>query len=227
VTKARIGKQFTPAEPSMPCRRWTLWLLVLVPLAGCSDTDGGAGEGPGHRFQQLALTPQQELDLGRRAYREILGKYQGRILPADGDEVARARQVTGRILKAAGIAPLQREINLHLAGYRFEWEVNVLHDAQINAFCLPGGKIAVFTGLFRVATDDDQLATVLSHEISHALAHHASERAARAHQAEPGSDILSYFIDKKHDREQEPEADKIGVFLMTFAGYDPREAAIF
>jgi len=122
---------------------------------------------------------------------------------------------------------LQREINLHLSNYRFEWEVNVLHDAQINALCLPGGKIAVFSGLFRVAMNDGQLATVLSHEISHALAHHASERAARAQQAGQDSDILSYFIDKKHDRAQEAEADKIGVFLMTFAGYDPRQAVVF
>src|SRR5262249_22219811 len=122
---------------------------------------------------------------------------------------------------------VRREINLRLEGYRFEWEVNVLEDRQINAFCLPGGKIAVFTGLFRVVENDDQLATVLSHEISHALAHHASERIARAHNTPGGEGILGQLINKKHDREQEAEADKIGVFLMTFAGYDPNEAVRF
>ena len=111
--------------------------------------------------------------------------------------------------------------------YRFEWEVNVLRDPQINAFCLPSGKIAVFTGLFRVAVNADSLATVLSHEISHALAHHASERMARAHYESSGGEILSYFINKQHDRAQEAEADKIGVFLMTFAGYDPTAAVEF
>jgi predicted Zn-dependent protease len=213
----------------MTGRRSVLWIALLLAFtSGCGVEDGsGAGEGPGRRRQVLGLTPQQELEVGRRAYREILNEYRGRILPADSNEVQRARQVTARIVKAAGIEPLQREINLHLAGYRFEWEVNVLRDSQINAFCLPGGKIAVFTGLFQVVQNDDQLATVLSHEIAHALAHHASERIARAKDEPPGTGILSYFINKKHDREQEAEADKIGVFLMTFAGYDPREAIAF
>jgi predicted Zn-dependent protease len=204
--------------------------MAIVSAAGCGpgfgpDGDEGGGEGPGHRRQKLALTPQQELEIGRKAYREILDKYRGKILPADSTEVKRARQVTARIVKAAGIEPLQREINLHLQGYRFEWEVNVLQDRQINAFCLPGGKIAVYTGLFRVVEDDDQLATVMSHEIAHALAHHASERIATAQRE--GGNPLSFLINKKHDREQEAEADKIGVFLMTFAGYDPREAITF
>jgi predicted Zn-dependent protease len=201
--------------------------LVLL-VSGCGVDFGPAvGEGPGHRGQELALTPEQELEVGRRAYREILSQYRGRILSADSNEVGRSRQVTARVVKAVGIEPLRREINLHVEGYRFEWEVNVLEDRQINAFCLPGGKIAVFTGLFAVVQNDDQLATVLSHEISHALAHHASERIARARNTPGGESILNQFINKKHDREQEAEADKIGVFLMTFAGYDPREAIVF
>jgi predicted Zn-dependent protease len=205
-----------------------LGLAVTLSGAGCGADFGPAiGEGPGHRRQELGLTAQQELEVGRRAYREVLSKYQGRILPADSSEVRRARQVTARVVKAAGIEPLQREINLRVQGYRFEWEVNVLEDRQINAFCLPGGKIAVFTGLFNVVENDDQLATVLSHEISHALAHHASERIARANKEPQGANIASFFINKKHDRDQEAEADKIGVFLMTFAGYDPREAIVF
>src|SRR5262245_38625305 len=215
--------------PGSP-RRFAPLLGLALLASGCGADFGPAvGEGPGHRRQELGLTPQQELEVGRRAYREILGQYRDRggIVPADSNEVRRARQVTARIVKATGIEPLRREINLHLAGYRFEWEVNVLEDRQINAFCLPGGKIAVFTGLLRIVENDDQLATVLSHEISHALAHHASERIARAYGAPGGTNIASYFINKKHDREQEAEADKIGVFLMTFAGYDPHEAVAF
>jgi predicted Zn-dependent protease len=207
-------------------RRLVFCLLALAPLTGCGDLDG-AGEGPGHRRQQLALSPQQELDLGRQAYREILTKYRGKILPADDRRVQHSRQVTARIVKAVGIEPLQREINLRIAGYKFEWEVNVLEDRQINAFCLPGGKIAVYTGLFAIVQNDDQLATVLSHEIAHALAHHASERIARQQNLPPGGQVLSELINKRHDREQEAEADKIGVFLMTFAGYDPRQAIVF
>jgi metalloendopeptidase OMA1, mitochondrial len=205
-------------------------LALLVSMSGCRPdfgTGAGGGEGPGRRRQELALTPEQELEVGRKAFQEVLTEYRGRVLPADSAEAKRARKVTARIVKAVGIEPLQREINLRLQGYRFEWETIVLKDKQVNAFCLPGGKIAVFTGLFAVAQNDDQLATVLSHEISHALAHHASERIARAHDAKEGSNIASFFLNKKYDREREAEADKIGVFLMTFAGYNPKEAIVF
>jgi predicted Zn-dependent protease len=93
--------------------------------------------------------------------------------------VQNVRRIASRIVRAAGIEPLQREINLHLAGYRFEWAANVIEDRRINAFCLPGGKIVVFTGIFPVADNNDQLAVVLSHEIAHALAHHSNERITR------------------------------------------------
>jgi predicted Zn-dependent protease len=117
---------------------------------------------------------------------------------------------------------LQREINLHLEGYRFEWEANVIADRRINAFCLPGGKIAAYTGILPVAQNDDQLATVLSHEIAHALAHHSNERVTRGE-----SGRVNIFLNKAFDRRQESEADHIGVFLMTFAGYQPQEAIRF
>ena len=92
----------------------------------------------------------------------------------------------------------------------------------MNAFCLPAGKIVVFTGILKLSgNDDDFVATVLSHEMAHALAHHASERVARAQTHQNVLKSLSY------DRMQEAEADHIGVFLMPFAGYDPRKAVAF
>jgi predicted Zn-dependent protease len=118
---------------------------------------------------------------------------------------------------------LQREINLR-QGYRFEWEVNVLDKEQVNAFCLPGGKVAVFQGLLRVAQNDAQLATVIAHEIGHALAHHSSERIARKEMDQTGIGVI---WSKSFDRKEDAEADHIGLFLMTFAGYDPEEAVRF
>jgi predicted Zn-dependent protease len=170
----------------------------------------------------LALRPEQELALGEQAYSQVLRESQGHVLPADDQRVQRVRAIAKRIVRAAGIRPLQREINLQLAGYRFEWEANVISDRRINAFCLPGGKIAVYSGIFPVAQNDDQLATVMSHEIAHALAHHSNERVAR--QESGGVNVL---LDKAFDRRQESEADHIGVFLMTFAGYQPEEAVRF
>jgi metalloendopeptidase OMA1, mitochondrial len=193
--------------------------------AGRAEAPGGGGEGPGHRAQQVGLSPEQELQLGRQAYKQVLtnpSKY-GRVVPADRPECQRIRGIAERVIHAAGIEPLQREINLR-KGYRYEWEVHVLDKEDVNAFCLPGGKMVVFRGILKVAQNDDQLATVISHEISHALAHHSSERVARQemNQGGPGG-----IWSKAFDRQQEAEADHIGLFLMTFAGYDPEQAVRF
>lgn len=201
-------------------------ILLLAGTAGCGGpyTPGvrPRGEGPGGREQPLGLSPRQELAVGRRAYREVVAELEGRILPADSPSVVRANRVTARLVKAAAIEPLQREIRLRVRGYRFEWETNVVRDRQVNAFCLPAGKLFLYTGILQVMGDDDDfLATVLSHEVAHALAHHASERIARERSGRGILQSLSY------SRMQESEADKIGVFLMAFAGYDPRRAVRF
>src|SRR5262249_39615050 len=150
--------------------RWAWAFLALslaggLSLPGC-DTGAGRGEGPGHRSQRLALTPEQEVALGEKAYREVLSK--SRVLPADGAPARHVRKAGERIARGAWIERMQREINLRIKGYRFGWEFNVIEDRQVNAFCLPGGKVAVFTGLLPVAENDDQLATVMAHEVAHA-----------------------------------------------------------
>jgi predicted Zn-dependent protease len=223
-----------------------LGLTLLAALAaGCQRAGDGQGEGPGHRTQWLGLTPEQEYALGQQAYREILSKSE---VVRGGPQVEQVTRVGQRIARAAENKDLQREINLHLAGYRFDWEFHVLRDRQVNAFCLPGGKIGVYTGLLELTQgDDDMLATVLSHEVAHALAHHANERVTREqlrHQAiETGRGgrgeedpqrhqslleiLMGTFQGLAFDRQQESEADHIGLFLMTFAGYDPRKAVAF
>jgi predicted Zn-dependent protease len=232
-----------------------IFWAVLLTLAGCRPPGEWGHQGPGHRRQSLALTPTQELSLGRQAYREILSKY--RVLPKDSQWVQTVTRVGQRLQKAAGIELLQREINLDVRGYIFEWEYNVLEDNQVNAFCLPGGKIGVFTGLLNLIKNDtawgkdqdSQLATVLGHEMAHALAHHASERIAR-HEMTPRAveaargafgrldsrdrDLLiglmgggEGIFSLRFDRQQETEADHIGLFLMTFAKFDPRQAVVF
>jgi predicted Zn-dependent protease len=212
------------------------WRPLLVPLAGLAfllflacgglgdmgEPPQGQGEGPGGRAQALALSPQEELDLGERAYAQVLSENRNRVLPATDRRVQRVRTVAGQIEKAAEIEPLQREINLKVKGYTFEWEANVVEEDQVNAFCLPAGKIVVYTGIFKVAQNDDQLATVMSHEIAHALAHHSSERVAREE-----SGRVSLLTSKAYARQQESEADHIGIFLMTFAGYNPDEGVRF
>lgn len=219
------------SRAAIPLGHPAIVLLVGMSTLLAAGCQPGGGQGPGHRAQPLALSPEQELELGREASKEILSdpeKY-GRALPADSPQVRRVHTVAGRIIKASEIEPLQREINLRVQGYDFEWEEHVLKNPQVNAFCLPAGKIFVFTGLLPVAANDDQLATVLSHEIAHALAHHASERVAREvnDPDKRRQGIFTLLRSKAYDRQQESEADHIGIFLMTFAGYDPREAVRF
>jgi metalloendopeptidase OMA1, mitochondrial len=236
------------SAPARAERRWAValfWACLAsgALAAGCAPA---GDEGPGHRSQALALSPHQELSLGEQAYREVLGK--SRVVPG-GAEVERVRGIGRRIAKAAQIELLQREINLRVQGYTFAWEFNLLRDDQVNAFCLPGGKVAVFTGLLPIAENDDQLSTVMAHEMAHALAHHASERVARQQMyrqatdavngalggMDPGSrqrliGLLSAGAGVRglaYDRQQESEADHVGVFLMTFAGYDPDQAVRF
>jgi predicted Zn-dependent protease len=199
-------------------------LLALACMGGGGEGPGGQGqgEGPGRRYQPLALTPAKELQLGEKAFQEVLQEYRGRLLPSDSEEVERVRGVSRRILQAAHIEPLEREINLHVNWNYIKPQFAVVKKPEVNAFCLPGCKVVVFTGLFRVVEDNDAyLATVLSHEIAHALAHHSSERLAR----EEGSGKSLGSL--RFERWQESEADHIGVFLMTFAGYNPEEAVRF
>ncbi|HET6574455.1 MAG TPA: M48 family metallopeptidase [Fimbriiglobus sp.] len=197
------------------------WLTVLTAGCGFVEAPPRPGEGPGGREQPLALSPQEELEVGRRAAREVMAEYRGRLLPDDDPDVRRVRGVVAKLARAAEIEPLQREINLKVRGYRYEWEAHVIRERQANAFCLPAGKMFVFTGILLVAADDGELAAVLAHEMAHALAHHGSERVARQ---QGGGNILSSL---HYDRMQESEADHIGVFLLPFAGYDPDEAVEF
>jgi predicted Zn-dependent protease len=212
------NRGITPRHVSLTVSSVVLRILVAAVLFAQGCAEGSQGEGPGHRDQPLALTPAEEAKIGREAYQKIINDAP---LVTSGPEVERVRRVSQRIAQAVEIEPLQREINLRLSGYSFEWEYNVIRDRQVNAFCLPGGKIGVLTGLLEIVQNDDQLAAVIAHEVAHALAHHASERIARERVVGRGLLSLSY------DRTQELEADHIGVFLMTFAGYDPQEAVEF
>ena len=218
----------TPCDgPNRAGRLLVLVLALVLPLVGpgCAPPNDRGGSGPGGRSQMLGLKPDEEYALGEKAYRQILAEARSKnaLLPNDSRQLELVTSVGMNIVdKSIRNELLMREINLHLSGYRFKWEFNVINSRQINAFCLPGGKVAVYTGLLRIVENRDQLATVLSHEIAHALAHHSNERLTREESGRVG-----WLFNMAYDREQESEADHIGLFLMTFAGYDPDEALDF
>lgn len=156
-------------------------------------------------------------------------------LNRDPAQTARVRSIAQRLARASGYfrpdAP------------NWPWEVNVISSEEVNAWCMPGGKMAVYTGLLnRIRPTDDELAAVMGHEIAHALREHGRERASeQAVQrgllalggallglGEGGMQLASIVADVTfglpHSRAQEVEADRIGVELAARAGFDPRAA---
>ena len=129
----------------------------------------------------------------------------------------------------------------------YNWEFNLVESPQLNAWCMPGGKVAVYTGILPVTQNDTGLAVVMGHEVSHALAGHGNERISQAMVAQLGGAVLGSTISNgqwgqifqqvypigaqvallKYGRNQEIEADQMGLYLMGMAGYDPRQAMPF
>ncbi len=133
----------------------------------------------------------------------------------------------------------------------FSWEFNVIDDANtVNAFCMPGGKVIVYTGILKVTQNEDALAVVMGHEIAHAIANHGNERMSQGLVAQVGLSSLDLALSQKpsqtrnllmsaagagaqvglllpFSRKHESEADEIGLYLMAMAGYNPNEAAPF
>jgi predicted Zn-dependent protease len=132
----------------------------------------------------------------------------------------------------------------------FAWEFNLVKDNQINAFCMPGGKIVVYEGLLKICSSDDELAVVVGHEVAHAVAKHSNERISQELLAQYGASIVSQALSEKSEniqkigntvyglgaqygvtlpfsRKHESEADYMGLIFMTMAGYNPNTAVTF
>ncbi|MBI3549107.1 MAG: M48 family metallopeptidase [Elusimicrobia bacterium] len=172
--------------------------------------------------------------MGEQAYAETLKKSK---VSADQQKVSVVRQVGYRLAKAADKPD-------------FQWEFNVIEDdKQINAWCLPGGKVAFYTGILPVTQDEDGIAVVMGHEIAHALARHGAERMSQGMLAQGVGTVAGAFLGGNpagqkvfeqayglgvgvgimlpYGRAQESEADHIGLIIMAKAGYDPNKALDF
>ena len=212
-------------------------LIAAVLLAGCETVQttqpGTVGV---NRDQRMAIS-QQEFDQGAaQAYAQMMQQAQQKgVLNRDAASVARVRNIANRLIPAtATFRPDARN---------WKWEENVLSTDEVNAWCMPGGKIAVYTGLIqKLNITDDELAAVMGHEMAHALREHSREQASQQAIQQAGIGIIGsllgvgetgqqvaqlateYTINRRHSRQDETEADRIGVELAARAGYDPRAA---
>lgn len=179
----------------------------------------------------MLLPEGAELQMGLDAYREVLAKAKLSTDPAPTAQVARVGQ---RIAQAAERSD-------------YQWEFRLIEDPQVNAFCLPGGKVAVYTGMLPVARDDAGLAAVVGHEVAHAIARHGGERVSQQLLVQTGLAATQAALARRDpattqavtsllgagaavglllpwSRSQESEADHLGLVYMAKAGYHPAAA---
>ena len=188
------------------------------------------------RVSHVGLSTQQESALGLQSYQQVLSEAQ---TIGSGPEAEMVRRVAGRLITATGGA-----------GKDYDWQESLIRDDQVNAFCLPGGKIVVYTGILPVAQNDAGLATVLGHEMAHATSRHGAQRVLQQNLAQTAmTGIAVSLSDMDYDKQRavmgalgagaqfgilmpfgrahESEADHVGLIYMARAGYDPRESVQF
>lgn len=206
--------------------KWIL-LITLLLMTGCAKTPVT------NRSQFILISPQQEIAMGLSESEKI---KKSSALSSNKQLVARIRLIGEKIAKVSGRDD-------------FQWEFNVIESDQVNAFCLPGGKVFFYTGILDLMDNDDQIAAVMGHEIAHALARHGAERISMQMVSQAGGEILGAVLDVPaqyqdlyqqaygmssniavmlpFSRSHEHEADQIGVYLMWKAGFNPNEAVVF
>ncbi|MCS6929194.1 MAG: M48 family metallopeptidase [Saprospiraceae bacterium] len=220
-------------------RQLFICLLISGVLTACTKT---AFTGR----KQMALIPASELNqMSFSEYRAFLKKNP---TLASGPEVELVRRVGNDIKEAVEVYYRAQGKANELRN--FAWEFNVVDNPAANAFCMPGGKVVVFTGILKITQNEDALAVVMGHEVAHALANHGNERMSQLLLAQLGLTSLQVALASKpaqtrdillaaagfgtqvgvllpFSRKHETEADEIGLYLMAMAGYDPNEAAPF
>jgi len=217
-------------------RRLALSLALAALAAGAAAQQPARSEGVevGEPSALRHLVPADRLErAAAQQYGALLRQAaaKGALARDDHPQVVRLRAIARRVIAEAG------RFNPQAA--KWQWEVNLVGSSQINAFCMPGGKIAFFTGILdRLKLTDDEVAAVMGHEVAHALREHARERVAKNELTRLGVAIAAIaagdaryadafnlggaLLTLKFSRDDESEADAIGLELAARAGYDPR-----
>lgn len=222
-----------------PLNRLAALVLLAVLIPACAKV-------PITGRRQMNLVNEGTLmSMSLTQYQEFLQQHT--VLPASDPRTKSVRTVGQRIAAAATRYLEDNRAANRVAG--FEWEFNTVEENTVNAWCMPGGKVVVYTGILPVTQDDAGLAVVMGHEIAHAIARHGNERMSQAIALQGAGMTLEVLTGEKpslardlflqsfgiggalgmlaYSRKHETEADKMGLVFMAMAGYDPREAPRF
>lgn len=210
---------------------------LVLNLAACATTTKDSVSGV--KRSQFMLLPASSVDtMSAQAYTQTLKEAEGKkTLNVDKAMLERVRRISNRLIAQVGV--------FRPDAVNWKWEVNVEKNDQLNAYCMPGGKIMVLSGLIeKINATDDELGAVIGHEIAHALREHGRERMSQAYVQQFGLQALAamvggtagsvaaqgaglgsqLFFSLPNGREQEREADKMGLELAARAGYNPDAA---
>jgi predicted Zn-dependent protease len=214
--------------------------LIMMFLASSCATVPVTGR------QQLSLIPAQTmLSMSYQEYNDFLKKHE---LSTDQEQTALVKKAGGRIQKALEQYFTEKRMTSKLKEY--QWEFNLVKDEAANAWCMPGGKVVVYTGILPYTKDENGLAVVMGHEIAHAVANHGGERMSQMLAVQLGGMTLAMALEQKsqetkqlwmaafglgsqlgvllpYSRLHENEADHLGLLFMAMAGYDPGGAVTF
>jgi predicted Zn-dependent protease len=217
-----------------------LLLILLTVLALSCQTVPITGR------EQLSFVPaSQLLAMSFGQYQDFLAKHR---VVEQGEQAAMVKRAGQRIQGAVERYFSGKGLSKRLEGYR--WEFHLVDEKEVNAWCMPGGKVVVYTGILPVAGDENGLAVVMGHEIAHAVANHGGERMSHALLVEMGGLTLDAALERNpkrtndlflgayglgaqvgfllpYSRVQESESDHLGLIFMAMAGYDPRTAVGF
>ena len=223
----------TPFKTSHWLLRWSCALLTMAGLQGCANTTSSGAIGL-NRSQLLLLPSETVNTLAAKNFQKLSADAQAnQKLNTDRALTERVRRIGNDLIAEVGVFRQDAK--------KWDWEINVFDSDQINAFCAPGGKIGVYTGIVnKLHLTDDEIAAIMGHEIAHALREHTREQASQKtvssvlttaiasasgvpdNLLDRGSDVLLHL---PKSRAMELESDIIGLELMARAGYDPRNAS--
>jgi predicted Zn-dependent protease len=236
-----VGKSLDDLKPALRRRGPALALavgLLAAPMVGWAQPRDGVDVGKNSIFTKAVSADMVEKSAGQQ-YAQMLSQAQSAhaLAPVDNTQLKRLRTIAQRII------PFTEPWNPRAKEWK--WEVNLIGSTQVNAFCMPGGKIAFYTGILtQLKLTDDEVAMVMGHEIAHALREHARERMGKGIATQGLASIAGLIVSSKYgidpnvtssvargganlltlefSRENESEADLVGMELAARAGFDPR-----